>query len=79
MFKKFIHLILILSAILLTPKSSFALYWGIFYDYEENKNNYAVVKFINNTPIKYAIVIDALNTNNTIPIFKKMIIPLLNS
>ena len=65
MFKKFIHLILILSAILLTPKSSFALYWGIFYDYEENKNNYAVVKFINNTPIKYAIVIDALNTNNT--------------
>ena len=44
---------------------SFALYWGIFDDYKENKNEYAVVKFINNTPIKYAITTELFNTNNT--------------
>ena len=63
MYKKYSYLILIAALFINTP--AFALYWGVFDDYKENKNEYAVVKFINNTPIKYAITTTDIFNNNT--------------
>ena len=49
MLKKCACLALILGAI----SPAFALYWGVFDDYKQNIDNFAMVKFINNKPIEY--------------------------
>ena len=49
MLKKCSCLALILGAI----SPAFALYWGVFDDYKQNIDNFAMVKFLNNKPIEY--------------------------
>ncbi len=44
---------LFMICIFMLSTPAFALYWGVFDDYKQNIDNFAMVKFINNKPIEY--------------------------
>lgn len=53
MFKKIVYIILLITIASFLTEPAFALYWGIFDDYKQNIDNYAMFKLLNNKPIKY--------------------------
>ena len=53
MIKKFCLIITFLIFVLFNSASVFALDWGVFDDYEDNAENYALYNALYNIPINY--------------------------
>ena len=67
-------LFVICAFILSTP--AFALHWGVFANYKQNVDNYAMYKFLNNKPIIYHLTKAQKHekpTNDPIKDFKKQL------